>query len=236
MLKNRAALLLTVGLMVVLLPAMAAGLEVGIVGNIGAAGGTTDNSDVTGQLGLTYGGGLTVTHYFVDLGGVRLGASTGLEYKLLNYYYEETVAIPLPPFETDLAANPATYTYWQIPITVKAAFDLSKTLALTVELGAYIAIFGGGESETEFDPEAAPFENQTADLDDDTTPATDIGLRAKVGVDIEVIPNLLITPGILFDFGLTDITKDDYAEDLREDARDTFWAADGFIAISYKLL
>ena len=228
MFKNRAALLLTVGLMVVLLPSMAAGLEVGIVGNIGGAGGTTDNSDVTGQLGLTYGGGLTVTHYFVDLGGVRLGVSTGLEYKLLNYFYEE----PLTLVPTTLSVNPATYNYLTIPLTVKAAFDLSKSLALTVELGAYIAIFAGGESVTEFDPEIIP--NTTADLEDENTPATDIGLRAKVGVDIEVIPNLLITPGVLFDFGLTDITKD-FAANPRAEASDTLWVVDGFVAVSYRL-
>jgi hypothetical protein len=233
MFKKRIALLLTVGLMIVLLPAMAAGLEVGIVGNIGAAGGTTDNKDVTGQLGLTYGGGLTVSHYFVDLGGVRLGASTGLEYKLLNYIYEEPDIEVFPTVFAKLSVDPAVYTYLVIPVTVKAAFDLSNSLALAVELGVSIGIFLGGESESSFGPPVNS--SATTDLEDENTPATDIGLRGKVGLDIEVIPNLLITPGILFDFGLTDITKD-FTGNPRAKARDTLWAADGFVAVSYKLL
>jgi len=208
---------------------MAAGLEVGIVGIIGAAGGTTDNSDVTGQLGLTYGGGLTISYYFVDLGGVRLGASTGLEYKLLNYIYEE----PIPLYASTLSVDPAVYTYLTIPVTVKAGFDLSETVALAVELGVAIGIFLGGETDYSWSPAVIPA--GTADLDDETTPLLDIGLRAKFGLDIEVVPNLLITPGVLFDFGLTDITEDDYAEDPREDARDTFWVVDGFVAVSYRL-
>jgi hypothetical protein len=247
MLKKHMILLLAVGIGFLILPGMVAAqnLELGLRGFGGIAAGTTDNSDKTGSIGPAAGGGLVVNFYLFDLDFVRIGLSSGLEYTYLAYIYKQPVYADFTPFgivDTDFTAD-ARYNYLTIPASIKASFELTESVDLTVDLGAYFGFFLGGTSDNEWDPEvdlaaSPPFfpgmklEDSEADLDDSNTPSMDIGLRIAVGVDIEIMENLLLSPGVLFDYGFSDITKD---VELIPDAIDTFWKVVAYAGASYRL-
>ena len=232
--KKTGILLLAAAAIFIILPgvAMAQSLELGLNAFGGLAGGTTDNSSKTGSLGPTFGGGMEVTFYFVDLGGFRIGLSSGLEYAYQAYEYIQPLSVPFLG-DTDLTAY-AKYSYLTIPVTAKGALKLTDALALTLDAGAYFGVFLGGKSQNTWDPEIplAQLTDGEANLDDSNTPSADIGLRFALGVDIEVVKNLLLSPGVLFDFGLSDITKD---VELIPDARDTFWRLAAGVAVVYRL-
>ncbi len=207
--------------------ANAMNLDVGLKGYGGLAGGTTDSSDKTGEIGYAAGGGLILNFYAVDLGKVLLGASSGLEY-LYMAYDSETTFTP-PPFDTVLTAG-VSYSYLKIPLTLRGAFRVSDTFIITADAGTFFGFFIGGKSDNTYDPEVIP--NGEVDLDKDTTYTLDIGLRFAAGVEIGITENMKLSPGVLFDYGLRDTSKDD---ELSPSSKDTFWELNAFIGLVYRL-
>lgn len=212
--------------------ANAMNLDVGLKGFGGLAGGTTDSSAKTGKIGYAAGGGLILNFYAVDLGKVLLGASSGLEYLYIAYESETDLTLPFPPFEADLTAG-VNYSYLKIPLTLRGAFRVSDTFIITADAGTFFGFFIGGKSDNTYDPEMAPFlENGEVDLDKDTTEALDIGLRFAAGVEIGITENMKLSPGVQFDFGLRDTSKDD---PISPSSKDTFWEINAVIGLVYRL-
>lgn len=209
--------------------ANAMNLDVGLKGFGGLAGGTTDSSDKTGKIGYAAGGGLILNFYVVDLGKMSVGLSSGFEYLYLAYTSETTITTPPTVLTADVS-----YSYLKIPLTVKGAFHVRDNLIITGDAGTFFGIFIGGKSDNTFNPEYPLFgiENGEADLDKDTTYTLDIGLRFAAGVEIGITENMKLSPGVLFDYGLRDTSKDD---ELSPSSKDTFWELNAFIGLVYRL-
>ena len=254
MVKKLGVFFLAAGLFLLCLPETSSSqtLELMYRGFGGIAGGTTDNSDKTGSLGPSMGGGLLLSFYPLDLGGVQIGLCSGFEYTYLAYEYKQPVDEDLevdwgPPIGvrtydvSDLTAY-AMYNYVTIPITLKIKARLSQVVSLTAEAGFYVSLFAGGSSENDWEDDISddPFgmgeivllEDGVEPLDDSNTPDQDYGLRGAIAVDFEIWEDVIFSPGIIFDFGLQDITED---VDLIPDARDTFWKAVGSLSVIYRM-
>ena len=76
------------------------------------------------------------------------------------------------------------------------------------------------------EPEITPDEN--------TTEGLDVGLRFAAGLEMEISNKLLFTPGILFDLGLTDTSKDVPMSPVPS-SKDTFWKLSAFAGVIYQL-
>ena len=205
--------------------ANAMNLDVGLKGFGGLAGGTTDTSAKTGKIGYAAGGGLILNFYAVDLGKMSVGLSYGLEYLYLAYTSETTITTPPTVLTADVS-----YSYLKIPLTVKGAFHVRDNLIITGDAGTFFGVFVGGKSDNTFDPSIG--QDGEADLDKDTTYTLDIGLRFAAGVEIGITENMKLSPGVLFDFGLRDTSKDD---ELSPSSKDTFWEFNAFIGLVYRL-
>ena len=206
--------------------ANAVNLDVGLKGFGGLAGGTTDTSAKTGKIGYAAGGGLILNFYVVDLGKVLLGASSGLEYLYLSYDSETTLTFPPYPV---LTAG-VSYSYLKIPLTLRGAFRVSDTFIITADAGTFFGFFIGGKSDNTYNPSIG--QDGEVDLDKDTTEALDIGLRFAAGVEIGITENMKLSPGVQFDFGLRDTSKDQTGV---PDSKDTFWEINAFIGLVYRL-
>lgn len=205
--------------------ANAMNLDVGLKGYGGLAGGTTDSSAKTGEIGYAAGGGLILNFYAVDLGKMSVGLSYGFEYLYLAYTSETTITTPPTVLTADVS-----YSYLKIPLTVKGAFHVRDNLIITGDAGTFFGVFVGGKSDNTFDPSIG--QDGEADLDKDTTYTLDIGLRFAAGVEIGITENMKLSPGVLFDFGLRDTSKDD---ELSPSSKDTFWEFNAFIGLVYRL-
>ena len=205
--------------------ASAANLDIGVRGVGGMAGGTTDTSAKTGKLGYAVGGGLNLDLYIVDLGKMSIGLSSGFEYLYLAY--TSKTDIPAPPMV--LTAD-VSYSYLKIPLTLKGAYNVSDNFIITCDAGTFFGIFVGGESDNTFNPELVP--NGVSDLDKGTTYTLDIGLRFAAGVEIGITENIYLLPGVLFDYGLRDTSKDDA---LSPSSKDTFWDVAAYFGVVYRL-
>jgi hypothetical protein len=168
------------------------------------------------------------------MGRIRIGASSGVEYVFLSY--ESVTEITLPgPFVTDLSAK-TSYSYFVVPLTVKGSYRLNSRISITADAGGFIGFFLSGTSDNTYDPDASGFGlfDGEEDLDEDTTEGLDIGLRFAAGLEMEISNKLLFTPGILFDLGLTDTSKDVPMSPVPS-SKDTFWKLSAFAGIIYQL-
>ena len=209
-------------------------LGVGVRGLGGFAGGSTDSSAKDGKLGYSAGAEVNLNYYYLDMGKIRIGASSGVEYVYLSY--ESVTEITLPgPFVTDLTAK-ASYSYLVVPLTVRGVYRLNSRMSVTADAGGFLGFFLSGTSDNTYNPEIplAFLENGKEDLDEDTTEGLDVGLRFAAGIEMEISNKLLFTPGILFDLGLTDTSKDVPMSPVPS-SKDTFWKLSAFAGIIYIL-
>lgn len=214
--------------------AAAGDLVVGVRGFSGLAGGSTDDPNKTGKIGFSAGGGVGVQYYFLKLGKMDLGLGSGMDYVYIQY--NSTTIIDLTGFGgpvVNLQSN-TNYSYITVPLTVRGLVKLNDKLALTADAGGFMGFFLGGQSDNIYTPEYGPFGlvNGVSDLDDSTTEATDIGLRLAVGLDVDVSSKLKLTPGILFDLGLKDTSKDTPPV---SPSKDTFWKLTALVTFVYEV-
>ncbi len=232
--KTGLCLTLAALLLCVLAPSgtAAQSLELGARFFYGMAAGTTNVSGRSGELDAASGAGLVLNAYLVDLGKVRLGLSTGLEAVNLNYIFYEPVTVE--GNDTELKAL-ARYHYAVIPVAVKTAIELNERLDLVIDLGANFGFFLWGLSHNTWDPEL-PFYDliaKTETLDSENTPDMDIAARLLIGLDFEIADGLLLSPGLMFDWGFTDNTLD--VQYIRS-AYDTFWKLVGVVTLGFRLM
>ena len=214
--------------------ASAGDLVVGFRGFYGFAGGSTDDPGKTGDIGSSVGGGLAVQYYFITKGRMNLGLASGLDYVYLRYDSESTLnTLLLIGQDTALKAQ-TSYSYLTVPLTIRALYEINEKLALTADAGAFLGIFLGGKSDNDYTPETPliGITDGDEDLNKDTTEAMDIGLRFAAGLAIDVSKKLKLTPGILFDLGLKDTSKD---QQLVTPSKDTFWKLTGMVTFVYEL-
>jgi hypothetical protein len=207
-------------------------LNLGIKGLGGFAGGSTDDSTKDGQLGFTTGGGLKLDFYFAQVKNTKIGVSSGVEYTFLSYESESDTVVPLVPVPT--LATDTNYSYLTLPFTVKGAFSLNDTIALTLDVGTFFGIFLDGKSDNTFNPEVVflGLTNGEEDLNSDTTERLDFGLRFAAGLDMNIGKKALFSPGVQFDLGLTDTSKD---QPIVASSKDTFWKLTAFVGVGYRL-
>jgi hypothetical protein len=216
--------------------AFAGNFGIGIRGVGGFAGGTTDSDAKTGKLGISAGGGVSLEYYFAKIRNMQLGLSTGVEYVYFSYKSETTFTTPAPFSQpTELNAN-TNYSYLTIPITLKGIFPLRSRNNLTVELGPFIGIFLDGKSKNTYNPEEPllGLVNGENDLNEDTTEQMEYGIRAAVSLVMDIGENLFFTPGVKFDFGFTDTSKDVPMSPVPS-SKDTFWKLSAVAGIVYTL-
>jgi hypothetical protein len=194
--------------------AAAGDFNMGVKGNIGFGVGSTDDSSVEGKIGFSSGGGLAVQYYFIEAGKMDFGLASGVEYLFLKYNSTDSeFTIPVPPFSVERASE-TSYNYLTIPLTIKVLYDLNEKLAVTGDVGGFIGIFLGGESDNTYTPDIGA--DGVDKLDDTNTESINAGLRFALGFQIPLSEKLKLVPGVLLDLGLMDITKDSVAP-----ARDT---------------
>ena len=211
--------------------ASAGDLVVGFRGFYGFAGGSTDDPGKTGDIGSSVGGGLAVQYYFITKGRMNLGLASGLDYVHLRYDSESTLnTLLLIGQDTALEAQ-TSYSYLTVPLTIRALYEINEKLAFTADAGAFLGIFLGGKSVNDYEPEFL-LTDGVEDLNKDTTESMDIGLRFAAGLAMDVSKKLKLTPGILFDLGLKDTSKD---QQLVTPSRDTFWKLTGMVTFVYEL-
>ncbi len=214
--------------------AAAGDLVVGLRGFSGFAGGSTDDPNKTGKIGFSAGGGIGVQYYFLKVGKMDLGLASGMDYVYIRYDSKTLIDLtgmggPI----VDLRSN-TNYSYITVPLTVRGLVRLSDKLDLTADAGGFVGFFLGGQSDNIYNPELVPFGlvNGVSDLDKSTTESTDVGLRLALGLAMDVSPKLKLTPGILFDLGLKDTSKDTPPV---SPSKDTFWKLTALVTVVYEL-
>jgi len=204
-------------------------LDVRVQGFGGISGGSTDDDEKTGELGFSGGGGLAFTYYFLKSGRFRLGTTTGLDFMYLTYKSQTDTIWPV----TTTLASDTNYSYLVVPLTLRGSFRLNDRLTLNLDAGPFIGLFLGGKSKNNFNPEAPPFlVNGEEDLNKDTTEQRDIGLRLNVSLEMPFRNNLWFSPGILFDLGFSDTSKD---QPIVSPSKDTFWKLGAYVALVHNL-
>jgi hypothetical protein len=191
----------------------------------------SDDSNKSGKLGYSAGGGLSLILYFVSIGDNSIGVSTGGEYIFLSYKSENvTVSPPSSELTSDMS-----YSYLTVPLTLKGAFKMNDRLFVTLDAGPFISLFLGGKSDNSFRPETAPpFTNGKVDLDKDTTEPLDIGLRFASGLEVLMGENLFLTPGMQFDISLKDNSKTPPSSVVAS-AKDTLWKLAVYIGVGFRI-
>jgi hypothetical protein len=189
--------------------AAAGDFNMGVKGNIGFGVGSTDDSSVDGKIGFSGGGGLTLQYYFIEAGNMNFGLASGVEYLFLKYNSTDE-AFTLPGPITVERASETRYNYLTIPLTVKTLYILNEKLSVTGDVGGFVGIFLGGESDDTYTPDPYSL-NGVVKLDDTNTESINAGFRFALGFQFTLSEKLKLVPGILFDWGLKDITKDSVA-------------------------
>ncbi len=207
-------------------------IDVRLEGFGGLSGGSTDDPDKSGEVGFSGGGGIGVSFYFLQFGKIRLGASTGVDFMYLTYNSTTNTIAPAPPSELSSDTN---YSYLVVPVTAKGAYKLNDSLAITLDMGPFFGFFLGGKSKNTYNPEfIGVLENGEEDLDKDTTEQLDIGLRLAASIELGINENLRISPGMMFDLGFSDTSKD-LPMSIVASSKDTFWKLDVYFAVIYNL-
>jgi hypothetical protein len=188
--------------------AAAGDFNLGVRGAIGFGTGSTDDETVDGTIGLSAGGGLSMQYYFIEKGKWNFGLDSGLEYLFLEYDSTSTLTLP-GPTNVDRASN-TSYNYLTIPLTFKVHYTLNERLAITGDVGGFLGVFLGGESDNDYTPEVPLFGlvNGVVKLDDTNTETINAGLRFAAGLEIALSDKLKLIPGFIYDLGLVDVTKD----------------------------
>jgi hypothetical protein len=191
----------------------------------------SDDSNMSGKLGYSAGGGVALILYFVSIGDNSIGVSSGAEYIFLSYNSENlTVSSPSLELTSD-----RSYSYLTVPLTLKGAFMINDRLFVTLDAGPFLSLFLGGKSENSFRPETTPpFTNGKVDLDKDTTEPLDIGLRFASGLEVHMGENLFLTPGIQFDISLKDSSKDPPSS-IVASSKDTLWKLAVYIGFGFRI-
>ncbi|KPJ87480.1 MAG: hypothetical protein AMS17_08415 [Spirochaetes bacterium DG_61] len=208
-------------------------LDVKLEGFGGLSGGSTDDPDKSGEVGFSGGGGIGVSLYLLQFGKIRLGASTGVDFMYLTYT-STTNTIPVPPTIPSVELKSDTnYSYLVVPVTVKCAYSLSDSFAAVFDAGPFFGFFLGGKSKNTYNPPVSGFlENGKEDLDKNTTEQLDIGLRLAASIELGINENLRLSPGVMFDLGFSDTSKDQL---IVASSKDTFWKLDAYFAVIYNL-
>jgi hypothetical protein len=201
-------------------------MDVRLEGFGGLSLGSTDDPDKSGEIGFSGGGGIGVSFYFLQSGNIRLGASTGVDFMYLTYTSTTNTTMPMT-----LKAD-TNYSYLVLPLTVKGAYKLNDSLAIILDIGPFFGFFLGGKSKNTYNPELIP--NSEEDLDKDNTEQLDIGLRFVTSVELGINENLRISPGVMFDLGFSDTSKD-LPMSIVASSKDTFWKLDAYVAVIYSL-
>ena len=185
--------------------AAAGDFNLGVRGSVGFGTGSTDDETVDGTIGLSAGGGLSMQYYFIEKGKWNFGLDSGLEYLFLEYDSTSTLTLPGPTF-VDLGST-TSYNYLAIPLTFKVHYALNERLAITGDVGGFLGVFLGGESDNDYTPDGI-ITDGVEKLDDSNTEPINFGLRFATGLEIVLSDKLKLIPGFIYDLGLKDITKD----------------------------
>ena len=204
-------------------------LDFRVQGFGGLSGGSTDDENKTGELGFSGGGGVAFTYYFQKLGRFRLGTTTGLDFMYLTYKSETDTIPPAPPSTLTSDTN---YSYLVVPITFRGSFRLNDRLTFNLDAGPFLGLFLGGKSKNDFDPDGFGLEDGEEDLNKDTTEQRDIGIRLNASLEMPFRKNLRFSPGILFDLGFSDTSKDQL---IVAPSKDTFWKLGAYMALIHNL-
>ena len=213
-------------------------LDLKIEGFGGISGGSTVDPEKSGELGFSGGGGLGLCYYFTKAGRFRLGAAAGLNYMYLTYKSETNtvpITVPFPPnlIPSTTLSSETNYSYLVVPVTLRGNYRFNKKIALNVEAGPFFGFFQNGKSDSTYgDPFPGVLENGENDLNEDTTEQRDIGIRVAASLELPLRKNLRIAPGILFDLGFTDTSKDQL---IVASSKDTFWKLGAYVSLLHNL-
>jgi hypothetical protein len=209
-------------------------LDVRLEGFGGISAGSTDDPAKSGEVGFSGGGGIGVSLYLLQFGKIRLGASTGVDFMYLTYTSTtKTIPIPVPHTPSEDLKSDTNYSYLVVPVTIKCAYSLSDSLAAVFDAGPFFGFFLGGKSKNTYSNEWPPvLVNGEDDLNKDTTEQLDIGLRLAASIELGINENLSVSPGLMFDIGFSDTSKD---QPIVASSKDTFWKLDAYFAVIYNL-
>jgi len=226
--RKTLAVLILLGLVTFALPMTAAALELDVEAKAGAGIGlgTTDNPDITGSPRLSAGGGVGLDFYLISLGPVDLGLSAGVEYSHSTFHYTWSNVLSSG---SDLVAD-ATYGYLNIPISLVCKLPVTESIQVILRAGGFIGFFEAGFSDNTGFPLLAGRHT----LDDTNTISMAYGLHFTAGTDIVLGSGFILAPGLQFDMGLTDITKNTLP--FPGKFNDTLWALTVVVGIKYKVL
>ncbi len=225
--RKTLAVFILLGLVTIAMPMAAAaiGLDVELKGGAGIGLGSTDNKDITGSPRLALNGGGNVDFYLTNLGPGEIGLSVGGEYSHLTFHY--TWANKGAP-NVDLVQD-VTYGYLNIPIGLVYKLPVSDSVKIVVRAGGFVGFFLGGFADGTYGGTSIP----RTTFDSNTTPSMNYGLHMTAGADIALFSGLALAPAIQFDWGFTDITKNNVTQG---DFNDTIWALTVVVGIKYSVL
>jgi hypothetical protein len=245
--KKRFCVLLLAVVILVGIPMMASafGLDVGVQAGGGAAMGTTDDENKSGKLRWAAGGGIAFDIYVLEVNQLSLGFAGGVDYVMLNYYGEaENVPNPAfvpfgPPATTDRTSE-STYNYVNLALAAVGSYQFNSNFALIMRAGGFAGYFLKGVADQTYSPEIDTdngyaidvYSDGEVDLDDSNTEQWMFGLRFYAGAEVMKRGKISVVPGIQFDMGLTDTSKDD-AQPLP--SKDTFWALTANVGVKYSI-
>lgn len=184
------------------LAAGAIGLDVEANAGAGLGLGSTNNSAETGSPRLALQGGLEADLFLLSLGPVDLGISTGLEYD--NMTNHGIVNFPPPPVAFTINSD-NNYVYLIVPFALTSRIPLSQSLSLSLRAGGFFGHFMGGQS-TNITNSLAPGSSSLT-FDSSNVPTTLLGLHFSGGADVRLAGNLFLSPSVVFNMGLTNITS-----------------------------
>jgi hypothetical protein len=221
------------------LPLAAGAISLDAEANAGAGLGlgSTNNPSETGSPGFAFQGGIEADLFLVRAGPVDLGFSTGLEYDNMTNY--GTVNYPAtPPYVPAITVNSDNnYVYLIVPFVLTSRVPLSPSMNLSLRAGGFYGFFMGGQATniTYNPPIGGP---TSATLNSSNTPPGLLGLHFSGGVDFALGRGLFLSPSVIFNMGLTNITgtsMGNYTFANGSTYVDSLWSLSLMIGIKYNV-
>ncbi len=230
--RNRLFILILLGALTLGLPMTAAalGLDVEAKGGAGLGLGTTNNPSIVGAVRLSGGAGIDCDVYFLKAGSVDLGICVGVDYSYLSFHSTWSTYLGAPSDQT----VDSQYNYINIPVMLVGSVPLNSSLRLVLKAGGFVGYFLGGTANISYNPQIPAFglTNGSATLNSSNTYSWEGGLNFTAGIDIPVGSNVAITPQLLYNMGLSNITVPFAGTSFNN----TFWALTAMVGIKYTVM
>lgn len=169
--------------------------------------GSTNNPNETGSPRAAVQAGLEADLFLLSLGPVDLGIGTGLEYDNMSNYGTVTQVNPgpigPPPFTQNIDSN-NNYVYLIVPLVITSRIQLSQGMNLTLSAGGFYGFFMGGQATNVSSSVYGSLPNET--FNSSNVPGALLGLHFSGGVDFGLGGGFSLSPLIIFNMGLTNIT------------------------------